>query len=338
MRKILFTLCLVAIPLCLISCGDEEITPTHDEVVQGGDSPTMPNQGDGLPVSVTEKTTCNYTTQATFTKSGTGDIVRFVGIIPIPLTNEYQTVKNLTYSDGTLMEDANYGNKALVNEKSSFPSQTLTMQSNFEITTKSVKVDFTKITIKDYDKEGEPYRKHLGNRGEYINTSHPFIVNKGNELWEKSTDIIDYARKCYEFTASYFHYKNGSFRTLQQILDDGGGECGDFATIVVNLLRYKGIPSRHIICLKLEGGFHVWADFYLEGYGWIPLDAQMKNANPRGDYFGQYNGECVVMAKDLIYDYNLTDININFLQNYAYWYWYSGDVTRFYVQYTSYKS
>lgn len=337
MRKVYFVLCLVTMYLCCISCGDEEISPIHDETVQGEPSSTIPNQGSGVPISVTAKNTCNYTAQVKFTKSGTGEINRFVGIIPIPVTNEYQTVKSLTYSEGTLMEDANYGNKALVCERTSFPSQSLTMQSNFEVTTNSVKVDFTKITIKDYDKEGEPYRKHLGNRGEYINTSHPYIISKGDELWGKSTDIIDYARKCYEFTASNFRYKNGSFRTLQKILDDGGGECGDFATIVVNLLRYKGIPSRHILCLKLEGGLHVWADFYLEGYGWIPFDAQMKNANPRGDYFGQYNGECVVMAKDFVYDYNLTDINIDILQNYFYWYWYSGAETEISAQHISYK-
>ena len=108
-------------------------------------------------------------------------------------------------------------------------------------------------------------------------------------------------------------------------MNEGGGECGDFTTLVVNLLRYKGIPSRHNICLGLDGGYHVWADFYLEGYGWIPLDATYKNSNRSGDYFGKYHGDCVVVAQDL--DYKIDGISeLWFLQSFCYWYWCSGNV------------
>ncbi|MBQ8968506.1 MAG: transglutaminase domain-containing protein [Bacteroidaceae bacterium] len=286
-------------------------------------------------ISMAQGKAYNFTNQVTFTKSGSGEITRFIGIMPVPQSDEYQTVRNFTCSHGNIMEDANYGNKALLFDTNEFPGQTLTMKTNFDVMTNVVSVDFSKVKIKDYDSNSEACKQHLGNRGEYINITHPYIVRTGDELWSQSSDIIDYARRCYEYVASHFRYINGSFRTLQQILDEGGGECGDFSTLVVNLLRYKGIPSRHIICLKLNGVCHVWADFYIEGYGWIPLDAQMKNANPRSDYFGKYNGECIVVAKDFSYDYAEVDFDMDFLQTYYYWYWYNGTTTSINGQHTT---
>ena len=104
------------------------------------------------------------------------------------------------------------------------------------------------------------------------------------------------------------------------------GECGDFSTLVVNLLRYKNIPSRHNICLRLDtdNSYHVWVDFYLEGYGWIPLDATYKHDYPSGDYFGRYAGDCIVVAQDMFYDVN--GFNLEICQTFSYYYWCNGTV------------
>lgn len=317
MKKVLFATSLLTIALSVVACGDDEITQGY------------------VPSDSATTNTYSFTNQVVYTKSGTGNVTEFVSYMPIPLSDEYQTIENLSYSQGTIKDDANYGNKALVYSANSFSNKTLTLQTTFDVTPKSVRVDFTKVKIKPYDTNSEPYRRHLGNRGEYIDTSNPTIKSIGDDLWHKSSDVVDYARRCYEYVATHFRYINGNFRTLKQILKEGGGECGDFSTVVVNLLRYKGIPSRHILCLKLSGGYHVWVDFYVEGYGWIPLDAQIKNSSPKSDYFGRYDGNCVVVAKDIFYDYGEPDKSISFLQSYCYWYWYTGSTVSFTGQHTT---
>ena len=313
MKKILSTMGLLTIALSVGACGDD------DNVTLKNCEPS------------TEETaqTYSFTNEIVYTKSGAGNVTEFVSYMPIPQSDEYQTVESLSYSLGTIKYDANYGNKALVYSANSFPDKTLTLQTTFNVTPKSVRVDFSKVNPQPYDTNSEVYRRHLGNRGEYIDTSNPKIKSIGDELWGKSSDVVDYARRCYEYVATHFRYIKGDFRTLKQILKEGGGECGDFSTVVVNLLRYKNIPSRHILCLKLSGGIHVWVDFYVEGYGWIPLDAQIKNASPHSDYFGRYDGNCVVVAKDIFYDYGEPDKPINFLQTYCYWYWYTGSTVSF---------
>ena len=267
----------------------------------------------------------NFTNQVNFVKKGDGHISRFFAFMPIPVSNEYQEVFHHAVPDGNVYKEGNYGNYVLYAEKKKFPREGYTLASTFDVRPIRVKVDVTKIKVfRDYDPESEPCKKHLGDRGEFIVTCHPYIVQIGDSLWAQSSNVLDYARRCYEYVASHFRYIKGTWRTLDQILQEGGGECGDFSTVVVNLLRHKGIPSRHNSCLRLEGGLHVWVDFYLEGYGWIPLDAQMKNASPQNDYFGVYDGQCIVMMQDLCY--NLGEISkdfpLNQLQTYYFKYWY----------------
>lgn len=265
-----------------------------------------------------------FSNKVTFSKTGNGNITKFLALMPIPQSNIYQTVENLTYNGGEVMTDNNYGNKALYVGTEDFPSTGLTLETLFDVHTNKVQIDVSKIKdIKPYDPNSEPYKRYLGDRGEYIVTSNPYIVRTGDELWRVSSNTLDYARRCYEFVATQFRYIHGSWRTLEQILKTGGGECGDFSTVVVNLLRYKGIPSRHNICLTLTGGYHVWVDFYLEGYGWIPLDATYKNSDPKGDYFGSYDGKCIIVQQDLGYDLGL-EIQPTFLQTYYYHFSFEG--------------
>jgi transglutaminase-like putative cysteine protease len=248
--------------------------------------------------------------------------------MPLPQSNIYQTVENVSYTEGKVLSDKNYGNKALYVNREEFVSSEYIMDMTFDIRTKKMVVDVSRINnIMPYDPKSEACKLYLGDRGEYIVTSNPYIVKTGDALWAESKNVLDYAQRCYEYVASNFKYVKGSWRTLEQILKDGGGECGDFSTLVVNLLRYKGIPSRHNICVTVGGGYHVWVDFYLEGFGWIPLDATYKNGNPKGDFFGKYDGECIILMQDLCYDFgNDEALNVDVLQTYYYWYWYdSGD-------------
>jgi hypothetical protein len=146
----------------------------------------------------------------------------------------------------------------------------------------------------------------------------------GDSLWNVSKDTIDYARRCYEYVATHFKYmKVGNWRTLSEIIKKGGGECGDFSTVFITLMRYKGIPARHNMGVKTDGSYHIWADFYHKDYGWIPVDVTYKNSNPKGDFFGVYRGGLIILSQGLT-TFSRPDLNIrNYpLQTFYYKYWY----------------
>jgi len=72
------------------------------------------------------------------------------------------------------------------------------------------------------------------------------------------------------------------------------GNCTDFHSLFIAMMRASGIPARFEIGFplpegKTEGdipGYHCWAEFFVEGIGWIPVDASEAWKNPaKRDYF-----------------------------------------------------
>ncbi|MGA2731204.1 MAG: transglutaminase domain-containing protein [Syntrophobacteraceae bacterium] len=64
------------------------------------------------------------------------------------------------------------------------------------------------------------------------------------------------------------------------LLEKLGGKCTDISSVFVALCRASGVPAREIFGLRLgrkaeediTGYQHCWAEFYMPGYGWAPVD------------------------------------------------------------------
>jgi transglutaminase-like putative cysteine protease len=90
------------------------------------------------------------------------------------------------------------------------------------------------------------------------------------------------------------------------------GNCTDFHSLFIGMMRSAGIPARFEIGFplpegKTEGdisGYHCWAEFYLNGIGWIPVDASeaWKNPSKRDYFFGAHDDNRVFFTygRDLV--------------------------------------
>ena len=89
------------------------------------------------------------------------------------------------------------------------------------------------------------------------------------------------------------------------------GNCTDFHSLFIAMARSQGIPARFEIGFPLPAdkhsgeiaGYHCWADFYLDGKGWIPVDISeaWKHPEKRDYFFGSHDVNRVQfsMGRDL---------------------------------------
>lgn len=259
------------------------------------------------------------------------DLSQLSVIIPCPLTNQYQTISDLDLHGGALLQVQNDLNQYIRFIKSASELSTIgnvfDLTVSFFIEIKPFVFDFNQIdTIFPYNTSASDYIKYTSNSGNYIVPNNPIIDGIADSIWFVSTDIVDYAERCYYYVSSSYQYQNPltGVHPLADILANGGGDCGNLSSIYVSLLRNKGIPSRHVQTVRPNRTYHVWTEFFLENYGWIPVDVTFKLLHPENDYFGRYEDNGIVVTRGLYMQ--LENLPSNYascvlLQNYKIWCW-----------------
>ena len=142
----------------------------------------------------------------------------------------------------------------------------------------------------------------------------PYLKDLARELRGGEKDPLKAARKFYDFVTTQVKY---SFvRDYFQIPHLGEyaavnlkGDCGIQALLFILLCRISGIPARWQSGLAVEPdyvGSHDWAQFYVEGWGWLFCDCSYgggawRNGNIErwNFYFG--NLEPMRMAANSLY-------------------------------------
>ncbi|HEY2460949.1 MAG TPA: transglutaminase domain-containing protein [Candidatus Acidoferrum sp.] len=124
------------------------------------------------------------------------------------------------------------------------------------------------------------------------------IAELAREQTVGATAPMEKARRIYDYVVSTMHYdKTGEGWGRGDAVwacDSKRGNCTDFHSVFIGMMRASGIPARFEIGFplpedKTEGeipGYHCWSEFYVEGIGWIPVDASEASKNPaKKDYF-----------------------------------------------------
>lgn len=80
------------------------------------------------------------------------------------------------------------------------------------------------------------------------------------------------------------------------VLERGVGSCGEYVGVILALARLNGIACRTVgrykcpphsdrLFVPLEPDFnHVWIEFYIPGFGWLPMESNPDDVVERGPY------------------------------------------------------
>jgi transglutaminase-like putative cysteine protease len=108
---------------------------------------------------------------------------------------------------------------------------------------------------------------------------------------EKARALYDYVFRTMRYDKSGTGWGRGD---ALWACDARHGNCTDFHSVFISLMRAEKIPARFEIGFPLpqgarEGeipGYHCWAEFYLSGPGWVPVDISEAWKDPsKLDYF-----------------------------------------------------
>lgn len=141
---------------------------------------------------------------------------------------------------------------------------------------------------------------------EKIQSDHPEVVSKAREITAGLKNDLEKAAAIFKFVINHVKYdphspdrNSGALSALRK----RSGVCEDYAALFVALSRSAGIPARIVNgyadpqgqgeiwnipagkVFPLKGYRHSWAEFYLAGIGWVPVDPTMNIYDSRLTYF-----------------------------------------------------
>lgn len=157
--------------------------------------------------------------------------------------------------------------------------QTFTVELDYSVLSFSLTYTVNSSMMGSYDKSSELYTKYTQPE-ELIESDNEKIIEKAQEITQGVDDPYVKARLIYNFVVSYLLYEiQEDEKGALWALENGKGDCSEYSYLFVALCRAAGIPARvqagfafHFVGQVLEGG-HMWAEYYLENYGWMPVDA-----------------------------------------------------------------
>ena len=257
-------------------------------------------------------------------------LTRLCAVMPMPESNIYQDIEQFRTTDGDIFRAANNDNMYLRTMRTGTlpaPGDSLVITERFSATLYPMRIDMAQFTtIYPYDTSSELYKRYTSPIGSYVDIVHPDIVRAADSLWNEAVaNPLEYARLCYEHVAARLGYLNPDtgIHAITETMAAGGGDCGNISAVYASLLRRKGVPARLVVTVRPDGTHQVWNDFFLERYGWVPVDVTMKHDHPDGDFFGYCAGDGIVMSFDLCSELSadgLTPFTADLLQTFFYWY------------------
>jgi transglutaminase-like putative cysteine protease len=239
-----------------------------------------------------------FSYKATVTEPPRG--AKHLGVwLPYPTTDANQVVFDIEVTGpakATVYTEPKYGNSILYVSVDDPGPGPVPIEMSFKVRrTENLRKDFAmaKVSAGPLDPSVEMY----------LNPDKLVPVNDQIRKWAmevtkgKKTDL-ERSRAIYDYTLATMKYdKSGQGWGRGDIIyacDAKRGNCTDFHAVFIGFSRAVGIPARFAIGFPLpekrgEGeipGYHCWAEFYLKGYGWVPVDASEAWKHPeKKDYF-----------------------------------------------------
>lgn len=220
--------------------------------------------------------------------------------IPLPASDPYQETKVLYVNSPfkyEISQDPEFGNRMFYFDiKPSPGKRDAVIKIRYSIKRKERRSASTQSPRLQEKNERMSLKGYLESRGLEMVTKRiekiALMTTKGAEdPLKKARALYDYVLKTMIYDKSGEGWGRGD---SVYACDVRKGNCTDFHSLFITLARAVQIPARFRMGIPLSsnpagvpsGSYHCWAEFFIDGKGWIPVDISEAWKKPKkAEYF-----------------------------------------------------
>jgi transglutaminase-like putative cysteine protease len=227
--------------------------------------------------------------------------------IPLPQSDRYQKISNLKIETPfayTKHRDPEYGNEYIYLQiqpaKVTEPAE---VRVTFEVARHEHRVEFDARPVTAQSAKVNPSGLRRFLQPDRRVPLQGTIADLSAQETRGIQDPLEKARAIYNYVVATMRYdKSGTGWGNGDAIwacTAKRGNCTDFHSLFIGMTRAAGIPARFEIGFPLpvdqhDGtvpGYHCWAQFYVEPYGWIPVDLSeaWKHPEKKNYFFGAHD-------------------------------------------------
>jgi transglutaminase-like putative cysteine protease len=222
--------------------------------------------------------------------------------VPIPQTDQHQTVRVVTVKapgKTRMTQEPEYGNRMMYAEIQNSPAGKAEFTLEYEVTRREYsRGDYAQLEPTDQKPSVVPASMNRLIEPDKLIPTDGKIKELAVEVTGSQSGTVAKAKAAYDYFFTTMRYdKTGTGWGRGDAVwacDSKRGNCTDFHSPFIGVLRADGIPARFDIGFPLPEnkdkgdipGYHCWAEFYARKTGWIPVDiSEAWKAKEKQDYF-----------------------------------------------------
>ena len=203
--------------------------------------------------------------------------------VPYPTSSPYQDITNLSvtgdYDEAAVYTDKVYRTPMLYARwRPGVKSRRLTLAFN----ARRIEVVRRDFPPKEAAWDPADYRQWLAPTS--LGPIDGPVKALADQITKGKSTVLAKARAIYDWTCDNMYRDPATIGCgkgdVCRLLQTRGGKCTDIHSVFIALCRAAGVPAREVFGVRLGKKAqqdittwqHCWAEFYLPGYGWVPVD------------------------------------------------------------------
>ena len=222
--------------------------------------------------------------------------------VPVPQTDQHQTVRVVTLTAPVktrMTRETEYGNRMVYAEIQNPAAGKAEFTLEYKIKRREYsRGNYTELKRTDQEPSLVPASMNRLISPDTLIPTDGKIKQLAAEVTGSQRGSVAKARAAYDYLFTNMRYdKTGTGWGRGDALwacDSKRGNCTDFHSPFIGMLRADGIPARFDIGFPLPEnkdkaeipGYHCWAEFYSRKIGWLPVDiSEAWKAKQKENYF-----------------------------------------------------